>query len=154
MRNHHRAQVIWISAIVLIAACLAQAAAQESDGPRLGLSKIGEGLFASYCTSCHGAKGQGDGPVADFLKVRPADLTKLTKSDGTFPFDEVAKKIDGREQPRAHGSDDMPIWGDALQKAEGGGDEKVVKDKVLALTHFLWTIQADGEKEQESGSPR
>ena len=149
MRNHNY-QVIWIGLIVLIAALPSAAAGQKPEGPRLGLSKIGEDLYASYCTSCHGAKGRGDGPVAEYLKVTPADLTRLTESDGTFPFEEVSKKIDGREKARGHGSSDMPIWGDALRKAEGGGDEDMVKDKVAALTHFLWSIQAGGEEDQDS----
>ena len=32
-------------------------------------------LFAANCTSCHGADGQGDGPAAQSLPIRPADLT-------------------------------------------------------------------------------
>ena len=140
--------VIWIGTMVFAVATWAPA--QESAGPRLGLSKIGQGLFAGYCTSCHGAEGRGDGPVSEYLKVAPADLTKLVDADGKFPFDEVLKKIDGREQPKSHGSSDMPIWGDALRKAEGGGDEDMVKDKVAALTHFLWSIQAGGEEDLDS----
>src|SRR3984885_2804602 len=32
-------------------------------------------LFAANCTTCHGADGQGDGPAAQSLPIRPADLT-------------------------------------------------------------------------------
>jgi len=31
-------------------------------------------LFARHCAVCHGGRGQGDGPVADRLSKRPADL--------------------------------------------------------------------------------
>lgn len=34
----------------------------------------GERLFHINCAHCHGATGHGDGPVAPFLKERPADL--------------------------------------------------------------------------------
>lgn len=144
MRNHHKAQVIWISTIVLAALFTAAAVAQTAERPSIGLSKIGEGLYAGYCTSCHGREGRGDGPVAEYLKVRPADLTKLVE-DGEFPFEKVSMKIDGREKARSHGSDDMPIWGEALQQAEGGGNEKAVTDKITALTHFLWSIQVSSD---------
>lgn len=35
----------------------------------------GESVYRTNCQNCHGAKGQGDGPVADSLTLRPADLT-------------------------------------------------------------------------------
>lgn len=35
----------------------------------------GAPIFAENCVVCHGAGGRGDGPMADKLPVRPADLT-------------------------------------------------------------------------------
>jgi len=35
----------------------------------------GAELFAAHCTSCHGASGHGDGPLAKALPLPPADLT-------------------------------------------------------------------------------
>ena len=35
----------------------------------------GSVLYMSYCTTCHGADGYGDGPAAASLPVRPANLT-------------------------------------------------------------------------------
>jgi putative copper export protein/mono/diheme cytochrome c family protein len=35
----------------------------------------GEALYGPYCASCHGAGGQGNGPGATALPVKPADLT-------------------------------------------------------------------------------
>ena len=35
----------------------------------------GEHLYQADCASCHGATGQGDGPAARTLPVRPSDLT-------------------------------------------------------------------------------
>ena len=32
-------------------------------------------LYAAYCAGCHGPAGRGDGPVADVLDLRPANLT-------------------------------------------------------------------------------
>jgi mono/diheme cytochrome c family protein len=36
--------------------------------------KQGERLFAINCTHCHGIHGEGDGPVAGYLKELPANL--------------------------------------------------------------------------------
>jgi mono/diheme cytochrome c family protein len=44
------------------------------DGPT-GNAGEGESVYRTNCLNCHGAKGQGDGPVADSLTPRPADLT-------------------------------------------------------------------------------
>lgn len=35
----------------------------------------GEELFNINCTLCHGPQGKGNGPVASYLKNKPADLT-------------------------------------------------------------------------------
>ena len=51
-----------------------------ADGPTdnafpTGNAGEGESVYRTNCLNCHGAKGQGDGPVADSLTPRPADLT-------------------------------------------------------------------------------
>jgi mono/diheme cytochrome c family protein len=38
-------------------------------------------LYARYCSGCHGAAGDGNGPAADMLLVKPRDFTK-----GVFKF--------------------------------------------------------------------
>ena len=40
-----------------------------------GNADRGESVYRTHCSNCHGSKGQGDGPVADSLTPRPADLT-------------------------------------------------------------------------------
>ncbi len=40
-----------------------------------GAAKRGEKLYATNCSSCHGAQGTGNGPVAKSLQHPPADLT-------------------------------------------------------------------------------
>ena len=54
--------------------------------------------FVAYCASCHGVDGMGNGPLADTLKVRPTDLTVISKkNDGHFPYTMLRKTIEGRE---------------------------------------------------------
>ena len=80
------------------------AAAQEPDAGKIE--------FLSSCGACHGSDAKGKGPIADQLKVTPADLTQLAKKNGgVFPSNAVYEKIDGRQEVQAHGRRDMPVWG-------------------------------------------
>jgi mono/diheme cytochrome c family protein len=75
---------------------------------------IGKQEYEANCVVCHGAKGKGDGPFNEFLKVRTPDLTVLSKNNGgLFPVNRVLEVIDGRtNQVKGHGTREMPIWGD------------------------------------------
>lgn len=73
----------------------------------------GKAEYHSSCASCHGIDGKGNGPVSADLKVPRSDLTVLAKkNNGVFPFNSVNDIIDGRKAVIAHGTRDMPIWGD------------------------------------------
>lgn len=37
--------------------------------------KAAKGLYAEYCSQCHGDSGKGDGPEAAMYKTKPADFT-------------------------------------------------------------------------------
>lgn len=79
----------------------------------------GAELFRLYCATCHGVTARGNGPMADLLRVPPADLTGLAAGNaGAFPTFRVVAQIDGRDPLRAHGGE-MPVFGDAF---EGGRD--------------------------------
>jgi hypothetical protein len=74
---------------------------------------VGEREYSYSCAVCHGADGKGKGPLSVELKSIPADLTVLAKkNDGVFPFNSAYEIIDGRRTVIAHGTRDMPIWGD------------------------------------------
>jgi mono/diheme cytochrome c family protein len=69
---------------------------------------LGKNEFLQSCASCHGASGKGDGPVANSLSPRPADLTKLSEANnGVFPVLRVHEVIDGRIERLVHGSREM-----------------------------------------------
>jgi len=107
--------------------------------------------FLGYCAPCHGQNGRGDGPVAKELITKPADLTLITqRAGGIFPQDEVAQRIDGRNLPQAHGSREMPVWGNWFKMEaragqmlgeEGVDPEAEAKARVRALVDYLQTIQ-------------
>jgi mono/diheme cytochrome c family protein len=139
----------------LIIACLAAgfaAAAQAED------FDIGKSEFQSSCASCHGADAKGKGPVSDQLKIPPPDLTMLArKNNGVFPTNAVYETIDGLKTVPAHGTREMPIWGERFNpivnlphnvdpsywKMAGldKAPEIVVRTRILAVIDYLNRIQ-------------
>ncbi len=107
--------------------------------------------FRSHCASCHGWGGAGNGPVADVLKVRPPDLTRIAhRNGGTFPAYVIYKSIEGTSMPLAHGTTQMPVWGLWFTYQEVAdslltGDTKPVDEKVAkrinGIVAYLESIQ-------------
>jgi mono/diheme cytochrome c family protein len=97
--------------------------------------------YRSSCASCHGVSGKGDGPQAESLTIKPADLTMITeKNGGVFPERKILDTIDGRWFVFMHGDRAMPVWG-ARYSAEMGGDEQAVRSRILKLVHYIQSIQ-------------
>jgi mono/diheme cytochrome c family protein len=106
-----------------------------------GVNDPGAAAFHTYCASCHGTSGRGNGPVAEQLRTRPSDLTKFTtRNGGVFPFERVSRLIEGGGAP-AHGSLEMPVWGDAFRVVRGGLSADEVKARIEAIVRFLQAIQ-------------
>ncbi len=117
----------------------------------------GRAEYQSSCAPCHGTDGKGNGPVSALLKVPPPDLTVLAKNNsGVFPFNSVYEIIDGRKTVMAHGTRDMPIWGDRYAPEPSKaliprpsenvlsrflGPETVVRMRILAVIDYLNRIQ-------------
>lgn len=105
----------------------------------------GEIEFQNHCAVCHGVDAKGDGLMSRFLTVRPADLTQLAhKNKGVFPFWQVYGIIDGREEVRAHGTREMPIWGDRFrEQSDGrdGGGRAQAAGRLISLVFYLQYIQ-------------
>ena len=118
------------------------AAAQDEERIDHAMISQGRSLYRAWCRTCHGDEAKGDGPTAEYLSPKPADLTLLSrKNKGIFPFEEVVKKIDGREKVKGHGSSDMPVWGMELKKTEGDMTEEQLQDNFAALTHYIRSLQ-------------
>lgn len=121
--------------------CVFTGAAADQQTELIARGKI---TYRVYCRNCHGDVGKGDGKLVDILRVKPTDLTQISKkNDGTFPFDRVYKIIDGRQEIVSHG--DMPLWGQAFQESTGNEDE--TRGKILQLIEFLKSIQDGGTKQ-------
>jgi mono/diheme cytochrome c family protein len=86
--------------------------AQQSTPAGQSVVNVGKYEYEAHCAVCHGLKGEGDGPYANFVMKRVSNLTMLSKSNnGVFPFTRVYETIDGTVLFTAHGPKDMPIWG-------------------------------------------
>ena len=142
--------VKWLIITSLTAGFSTAAQAEDFD--------IGKSEFQSSCASCHGADAKGKGPVSELLKVPPPDLTILAKnSNGVFPMNAIYETIYGSKKIPAHGTREMPIWGeqfnptmtlphivdptyDALDSSRELR-EVVVRTRILAVIDYLSRIQ-------------
>lgn len=145
-----RSAVEWLIIAGLAVGFAASAQAEEVD--------IGKAEFQSSCASCHGADAKGKGPVSSQLKTPASDLTLLAKNNnGVFPANAVYEIIYGSKSVPAHGSREMPIWGERFnpivslphavdpsywQKAgPQQSPEVVVRTRILAVIDYLNRIQ-------------
>ena len=120
-------------AALLAAPLLTAGAAHAQDS--------GSRLFLTHCASCHGAHGEGDGPVAAALAVSVPNLRTLAqRNHGEFPAEAVTQYIDGRNSPAAHGDRTMPVWGEVFRESEGGGDKRAAA-QIAALVAFIRSLQ-------------
>jgi mono/diheme cytochrome c family protein len=129
-------------ALLAVAASAVASARDQGSAARQPSRFDGATIYKVYCASCHGEWGRGNGPVAIYLRRRPADLTQIAKRNkGKFPSDRVFQLIDGRQVVKAHGGSQMPVWGDAFSKAAMESDEQTIKEKIGALVRHLESIQ-------------
>lgn len=101
----------------------------------------GDQMFKSYCASCHGLTGKGDGPAAPAMKVAVPDLTTITKRNGgKFPDMRLVSSIKGDQNAAtAHGSKDMPVWGTLLRAgATSQGEEDL---RVKNIVRYIEKLQ-------------
>ena len=127
--------------VVLWATLPGTALAQQEE-----VVAAGQREFRHACAVCHGLGGKGESVMTtlNLLTVRPPDLTQLSKKhQGQFPFWQVYRIIDGREEVKGHGTRDMPIWGEVFRQPERGRpvDETHAIGRILALVHYLQSIQ-------------
>ncbi|HUB35068.1 MAG TPA: cytochrome c [Bryobacteraceae bacterium] len=103
----------------------------------------GKQMFMNYCASCHGEDAKGNGPAASALKTAPTDLTLLAAHhNGVFPAEHVSRYISGADVVPAHGTRDMPVWGDVFKTMQSSGDTAMVDIRVNVLTEYLKSVQS------------
>lgn len=128
-----------IATVFALMAWLSSASTPSAAQPRVAESE-GARLYRTYCASCHGTTGLGDGPVAGVLRRAPSNLTAIAASNGgVFPSARVHRIIDGRDV-ESHGVPEMPVWGDAFRRTSDGSDQ-AVQARIAALVKHLETMQ-------------
>lgn len=125
-----------------------------ASGPILADQPLdfGKRLYDSNCASCHGLTGKGDGVMKDYLTKKPADLTTIAmKNNSVLPVERLNEVIDGRKVVGAHGSRDMPVWGQYFSTKVGTDwpvrmdvpfdPEVFVRGRIMALVDYIARLQ-------------
>jgi mono/diheme cytochrome c family protein len=126
-------------ALMLTLPCLAWGQDASPQVPSIHTVNGAE-IFRTYCATCHGLDGRGNGPVAPALKHKVPDLTQISKrAGGKFPIVRVRNTIEGTETLSGHGSREMPIWGPVFHRIDVDQDLGNVRADNLAK--YIESIQ-------------
>jgi hypothetical protein len=76
------------------------------------------------------------------MKTAPTDLTHLALSNGgKYPSDKVSNTIRGDQNIPAHGTKDMPIWGNLFWHMSQGHQSEV-QLRIANLDRYIESLQA------------
>jgi mono/diheme cytochrome c family protein len=138
-----------ILAISIGVSFAAYAQTSAKTGPKANVA-AGKELFHQHCSVCHGESGKGNGSMYDresaepARRVPPADLTALSGGNaGKFPADRVRNAIYSKGSIPAHGTPEMPAWGNVFYDMKS--DPKRLEQRVRDLTAYIESIQATKE---------
>ena len=104
----------------------------------------GERTFVRLCTACHASGGSDREVMAAGPGVTPPDLrTIAVRRSGRFDPAEISEWIEGRSIPDAHGTRQMPVWGERLSEkyapyVEG---DALMGPTLDALVAYLASVQ-------------
>ncbi len=88
------------------------AASLAADGVVLGEAGAGKEVFTTYCETCHGPGGKGDGPAGKALPTSPRDFTD-SEVMAALTDEHLISVISGGGKSVGK-SPLMPKWGKAL----------------------------------------
>ena len=142
-------RVIKFVTMFLILWAPALAAAQQTTikrvPPKRTSETSGQEMYVAYCAACHGRSGKGDGPAVPALKIPPANLTTLAaRNGGQFPEVRVMDSIKVGPSIPAHGSQEMPIWGNIFSSMNGSSPASTqgeVQVRAHNLMEYIKTLQ-------------
>lgn len=146
MRSVHGA--VLCAAVALSVAAYGGTAISEEAPPQAAPSEAapepaasGSELYLRHCAICHGLDGRGHGPLADAMKIVPADLTRVTaRNGGTFPDAKISDVIRNGGGVLGHGSNAMLPWGIYFSERR---NPQLAKDRINALVAYLKSLQQD-----------
>lgn len=135
------ARIILPAAVMALGAVLA---ACVPDGNRVDARQD----YMTFCATCHGDAGRGDGPLAASLTPHPADLTTISaRNDGVFPTTRVMSVIDGYTRGQHGNGGPMPEFGDLLDGRQVlyddglGGPPVPVPERLRDLASYVEGLQ-------------
>lgn len=132
-----------VAGLFLAATLLSACEPQLSVGRAGDADDTGAVDYASFCASCHGFGGRGDGPSAAGLATPPADLTQLAAANGgTFPMLEVIGRIDGYTSDTSTMPEFGPLLaGDTVLFETEPGVMTPTPARMLALADYIAGLQ-------------
>jgi len=130
---------LWLGLVLI--AVLTPLPRERSTSQQPAAATAGGTLYLTHCATCHGKAGRGDGPMAPYLRVAPANLAAISaRHQGVFPAELVQRIVDGRQALKLHGSS-MPIWGDAFSPAGNAAADEAAAARIRAIVKYLESIQ-------------
>ena len=129
------------SAVLALVSCLMLVGSQALSGGRDRVIAEGADDYKTYCSACHGPKGQGKGEMASILAKPPTDLTQLADGTGRFPFWRVYNIIAGDDPVAGHETFQMPQFSTRLTKDDHKPGYHPAYIRILLLTHFVESLQ-------------
>jgi mono/diheme cytochrome c family protein len=134
--------VVAVAALTVSAAVVSAQTKIEKGPIKQTSAANAKQMFDTYCAVCHGKDAKGGGPAAASLKKAPADLTRISaRNGGSFPDVKVKRFIEGLDQVDAHGTRDMPMWGELFRSLDGAGNSGFAQIRVQALNDYLKSLQ-------------
>jgi len=134
---------MWVVlALIVMPGCARRKAMDAGDENFLAKGQV---TFEQSCASCHGSDARGVGPASHLLAVPASDLTQLSeKYSGRFPVDELYSMIEGNEKVGAHGTREMPVWGNIWSEKDGRPVRReMVERRINELIEYLRSIQTE-----------
>ena len=137
---------IILASTLIIAAMSGFSVAHAEQGSYVEAASAGNYTFQRFCSVCHGKDAKGDGLFAPNLDIPTPDLTLLTAANGNvFPWKRIYLSIDGSDKPIAHGTSQMPIWGEMFDMRNWNNEEVnaevIVRGRIFELLLYLDSIQ-------------
>ena len=143
-RNRGGAWMIAATLVLAVAAVAGFVLKHELDSPDPAV-QAGRADFVRYCAECHGDDGRGQGPRAEKLAHRPADLSLLAaRNGGTFSAPDIRDLIDGRALEKTHDEREMPVWGKLFHDPQGESARDSEEPRRVRIDHlvaYLWSLQ-------------